>query len=90
MAELLHEGDVEIRVPAQSAARVHEAHPVIACWRELMWDLFAGQAATLNTRRGLGGSAAAVAAQLSALGAEARLVSAVGQDDDGESAREAL
>lgn len=29
MAELLHEGDVEIRVPAQSAARVHEAHLLI-------------------------------------------------------------
>jgi sugar/nucleoside kinase (ribokinase family) len=41
-------------------------------------------------QEGLGGSAAAIAAQLSALGAEARLVSAVGQDDDGESAREAL
>src|SRR5690606_5094046 len=29
MAELLHEGDVEIRVPAQSVARINEAHLLI-------------------------------------------------------------
>src|SRR5690606_5457704 len=29
LAELLHEGDVEIRVPAQSVARINEAHLLI-------------------------------------------------------------
>jgi fructokinase len=69
---------------------VARAQPIIACWGELLWDLFVAPKAALNWRKVLGGSAAAVSAQLAALGAQARLVSAVGDDPEGDRALERL
>jgi fructokinase len=65
-----------------------DARPIIACWGELVWDRFedASGDGSATPARYLGGSAAAIAAHLSVLGARARLVSAVGDDDEGEDA----
>lgn len=55
---------------------------VIVCWGELVWDCFADD----ETQPILGGCGAAVAAQLAARGAQARLVSAIGDDEAGQRA----
>lgn len=65
---------------------MHTARPIVACWGELVWDLFDDESAALNAGQVLGGCGAAVAAQLSALGAASHLISAVGDDADGERA----